>query len=258
MLGVIKELPETIKNWRENREQAYNVVASIAAALVVTAFLTGSRPSDSIGAVARGLGLSHLADWFTSAAPPFMSSSLDAVNDTFLAAALLLFAGMVIVPLLRGRHDDNQTFSYELLSLVGAPSAATVWTLLMIAAQHGDISTPLHTWADRAWAAAAWTVGALVVVGALYLVAKRFGLGNLAGVLLWPSVVLVYRLFVGISIAALAVVFSAVSLPMSVGSWFTGMESDHRRKVRAELEQNRLEREPVASGAAIPRSIQGD
>jgi hypothetical protein len=253
MFGAIKEIPETIKSWSENREQLYNVIASVAAALVVTAFLTGARPSESLAVVARGIGLSPVADWLTTTAPPFLAARVETVNDGFLVAALLLFAVMVVVPLLRGWRDDNDRFAYELLPLLGAPSAGTTWLLLLVAAQYGDIARPLHAWAEAASAVVGWTLGGLVVAGVLYLVAARYGWGGLARFLLRPPAVIAYRVFTGIGFAGFAVILAAVSIPLSIMSWFLGLESDRHRRIRAEIEQERLDREPVATGAAIVR-----
>lgn len=253
MLGAIKEIPEAIKSWSENREQLYNVVASVAAALVMTAFLTGMRPSESLAVVARGVGLTPVADWLLSSAPPFLAERVVIVNHIALVVAMLLFAVMVLVPLLRGRRDDNRMFAYEFLPLIGAPSAGTIWVLLLVAAQYGDIASPLQAWAETASNLGVWTLGGLVLGGILYLLAARHGWGDLARFLLRPPAVVAYRSFTGVGFACLAVVFAAISVPISIASWFSALESDRRRKIRAKIEEERLDREPVPTGAAVVR-----
>lgn len=252
MLGVIKEIPETIKSWNENREQVYTAVASVAAALVTVAFLTGARPSESLAVVAGGLGLSPVEEWLTSNAPPLLASRDEAVSDTVLVGVLLLLARMIVVPLLRGRREGNEMFAYELLPLIGAPSAATIWVLLMIAGQYGDIAAPMRNWASTASTVGFRTLVGLGVAGVLYLIAKRHGRDGLVRFLLLPPAMVVYRVFVGMGFAVFAVVFAAIALPLSVGAWFAGLESDRSRKIRVEIEQKHLD-EPVAKGAAIVR-----
>ncbi|MFT4265299.1 MAG: hypothetical protein QM572_18110 [Nocardioides sp.] len=44
MLGAIRAIPETIGNWRDNRDLLYQIVTGISAALVVTTLVGGKRP----------------------------------------------------------------------------------------------------------------------------------------------------------------------------------------------------------------------
>ena len=251
MLSAIKEIPGTIKSWRDNRESIYNLVATIAAALVVAAVATGTRPSDALAAVARHIQLTPVAEWLTGLS--LANDPAPAVNGIMLTALLVLLAWMVVIPLVRSRHDDNQMFAYEPLRLVGAPAAATVWLLLFVAAQYGDIAAPLRSWAHTAFAAARWVLGGLAAAGVLYLLARRYGMDDLARLLLWPPAVVVYRVYVGICFTGVAVVVAAVGIPVGIISWFAGLESDRSRKIRDDIERERIEREPVATGAAIVR-----
>lgn len=142
MLGAIKAIPETIKNWRDNRDLLYQLVTALSAALVVTAIASARRPSDSLASVAHGLGATPVANWFGTNAPPVLAVSIPSVQSIALSAVLLLLAGMVAVPFWGGRHD-SQMFGYEPFRLIGSPAASTIWILLLIATQQGDIaSTP--------------------------------------------------------------------------------------------------------------------
>lgn len=253
MLGAIRAIPETIKNWRENRVMLYQLVTGISAALVVTALAGGNRPSDSLAAVAHGLGITPVANWFSTNAPPVLAGSSPTVQAVALSAVLLLVAGMVIVPLWLGRHDDNETFSYEPLRLIGSPAASTIWILLLIAAQQGDIISTLQRWAGTAVAAAGWTIAGLLVFGVLHLIANRHGLDELTKMLFWPVAAVAYRGGYGLCATILAIALAAISLPLSMIGWMSALESDHSRKARSEMARVRAEGATQPSGAvAVP------
>lgn len=250
MLGAIKAIPEMIKDWRDNRDVLYQFVTGISAALVVTALADGKRPSDSIAAVAHGIGLDHVANWFSTNAPPILATSSPEVQSIAMSAVLVLVVGMVIVPLWRGRHDDNQMFGYEPLRLLGSPAASTIWVLLLIAAQQGDITLTLQRWEYAVVSVAAWTIGGVLGAGVLSLLAIRLGFGELAKLLFWPVAVVVYRAGFGVCATIFAIVLAVISLPLSIISWMSALESDHSRKARYAIEQERSERAPQPTGAA--------
>ncbi|MFC0673841.1 hypothetical protein [Brachybacterium hainanense] len=251
MLGVIKAIPETIKNWRDNRDLLYQLVAGISAALVVTALVGGKRPSDSVAVVAHGLGITPVANWFSTNAPPVLAENSPTLQSIALSAVLLLVAGMVIVPLWRGRHAGNQMFGYEPLRLLGSPAASTTWVFLVIAAQQGDITSTLQRWEYTAVSVAAWTIGGLFGAGVLYLLANRCGFGELVKILFWPVAVVVYRVGFGACATIFAIALAAISLPLSIISWMSGLESDHSRNARYEMERKRAERAPQPTGALV-------
>ncbi|MEI3846586.1 MULTISPECIES: hypothetical protein [unclassified Microbacterium] len=251
MLGAIKAIPETIKNWRDNRGLLYQLVTGISAALVLTALVGGKRPSDALATVAHGLGVSPVANWFSTNAPPVLAESSPTVQSIALSVVLLLVAGMVIVPLWRTRHDDNQMFGYEPLRLLGSPAASTTWVLLLIAAQQGDITSTLQRWEHTAASVAAWTIGGLLGAGVLYLLANRYGFGELVKFLFWPVAVVVFRVGFGVCATIFAIALAAISLPLSIISWMSGLESDHSRKARYEIERERAERAPQPTGAVV-------
>lgn len=251
MWGAIKAIPETIKNWRDNRDVLYQAVTGLSAVLVVAAGATGTRPSDSVAVAAQSVGAEPVAGWLTTNAPPLLAATVPSVQAAALSVVLILLAGMVIVPLWRSRHDDSHMFGYEQLRLIGSPAAATIWLLLLVAAQQGDITPTLHRWEQTALSVGVWTISALIIAGALYLVANRYGFGELAKLLLWPVTLVVYRIAVGVCAALFAVVLAAVSLPLSIISWMSGLESDHSRKARYEIERERAERAPQPTGAAV-------
>lgn len=226
MLSVIKEIPGAIKSWRENGELLYSLVATIAASLVVTAVAAGMRPSDSLATVARHVQLTSVAAWLNGLPPA--NGPAPAVNGDMLAAVLVLLAWMVVVPLVRSRHDTNEMFAHEPLRLVGAPAPATVWLLLLVAAQCGDVASPLRAWAHTMFAVALWVVGGLALAGILYLVARRHGKDDLARLLFWPPAVVVYRVCVGICITGIAVVVAAVGIPLVIISRAAGLGSERR------------------------------
>ena len=96
MLEAIRSIPGTIKNWQDNRDLLYQVVAGISAALVTVAVETGTRPSDSLAAVARSLGAKPIADWLGTNAPPVLAVSFPLVQSMALSAVLVLLAAMVL------------------------------------------------------------------------------------------------------------------------------------------------------------------
>ena len=251
MLGAIKAIPETIKNWRDNRDLLYQLVTGISATLVVTALVDGKRPSDSLAAVAHGLGITPVANWLSTIAPPVLAESSPTVQSVALSAFLLLMAGMVIVPLWRCRHDDNQMFGYEPFRLLGSPAASTTWILLLIAAQQGDITSTLQRWEHTAVSMAAWMIAGLIVSGVLYLIANRYGFGELVKLLFLPVAVVAYRVGFGLCATILAIALAAISLPLSIISWMSELESDHSRKARYEIERERAERAPQPTGAEV-------
>ena len=250
MLGAIKAIPEMIKNWRDNRDLLYQLVTGVSAAIVVTALVGGKRPSDSVAAVAHWLGVTPVANWFSTNAPPTLAESSPAVQTVALSAVLLLVVCMVIVPLWRGRHDDNQMFGYEPFRLLGSPAASTIWILLLVSAQQGDITPALQLWKHTAWSVAAWTITGLLVSGLLYLIANRYGFGELVKPLFSLVAVVAYRVGFGLCATISAIFLAAISLPLSIISWMSALESDHSRNTRHEMERERAERAPQPTGAA--------
>lgn len=251
ILEAIKSIPEIIKNWRDNRDLLYQVMAGISAALVTVAVETGTRPSDSLAAVARSLGAEPIADWLGTNAPPVLAVSLPLVQSMALSAVLVLLAAMVFVPLWRSRHHDNQRFGYEPLRLLGSPAAATIWVLLLIAAQQGPLAPMLQRWEGVALSAVSWTIGGLLFAGLLYLVANRYGFGELVRLLFWPMTVMIYRVFFAAVAAVFAIVLAAISLPLSIVSWVGALEPDHERRRREEIEWEEVERAPQPAGARV-------
>lgn len=184
MFGAIKALPEMIKNWLDHRDLLYQLVAGFSAALVVISVAAGIRPSDSLTAVAHGLGLTPVAGWFSTNAPPVLAVSVPLVQSIALSGVLVFLAKMVFVPLWYSRDDDNQMFAYEPLRLLGAPAAATIWVLLLIAAQQSNITPVLQQWEHLALWGGAWTMGALIATSLLYIAASHYGFDNRAKLLL--------------------------------------------------------------------------
>ncbi len=251
MFGVIKAVPEAIKTWTENREQLYNLTGCAAAALVVVSLMNGNRPLESIAAIARGFGLSPIADWLTVSAPPIVASRVDAVNAVAVFLVMLLLIGMVVIPVWRGRRDDDALFGYEMLPLIGSPAAASVWVLLAVAAQHGQLGPVLLRWGSAGVQVGMWTLIGFALVGGLYLIASRYGFGDLIGLVLLPLGMVAYRLLCGILFAFFAVFLAAVALPFAVFGWMSGLEGDHSRRIRADIARERSERERQPSGASF-------
>lgn len=142
-------------------------------------------------------------------------------------------------------------FPYGHFRLIGAPSASTVWVLLAFTAQYGDIVSPLQGWANTALIVFIWMVGGLVAGILVYLVASRYGCEDLARFLLWPLAVLAFRAYVGACSACFAVLMAAIGVPLGIIAWFASLESDSSRKRHAELERERVDREPQPTGAAM-------
>jgi hypothetical protein len=235
MLGAIKAIPETIKNWRDNRDLLYQLVTALSAALVVTAIASARRPSDSLASVAHGLGATPVANWFGTNAPPVLAVSIPSVQSIALSAVLLLLAGMVAVPFWGGRHD-SQMFGYEPFRLIGSPAASTIWILLLIATQQGDIASTLQRWEHTALSVGAWTIGGLLATGVLCLIVNRSGFGELLKLLFGSVAVFVYRIGLRVCAALFAIALAAISLPLSIISWMSAPESDHARNLRHEIE----------------------
>ena len=248
MFAAFQGFPDAIKKWRDNRDLLYQVVTALSAALVVAAVATGERPSSVVATVAHAMGASAVADWLRTSAPSILDANA-AAKVVALSAVLVLLLWMVIVPLVRSRHDDRWTFGYEQLRLLGSPAAATIWILLVVAAQQGGIAPVLQRWTDATLQVATWTIVALLAGGVVFLLARRSGLEELARMLLRPPAVLFYRITFGIFAALFAVILAAVSLPLSVFSWASSLEPDHTRKRRAGVESERAIQSEQPTGA---------
>lgn len=251
MWEAFKTLPETVKGWQDNRQQLYSVAVSLVAALVIAAATTGNRPSDFLAMMARGLGLTPVAGWFGPEAPPFLAQRVNWLHSGMLSAALLLLAVMVIVPLRRSWRDDNDIFPLECFRLVGSPAAGTVWVLLLVAAQQGDILPALQGWNERIVVGSIWVVGGLIGGGTFYFLARRSWLGALLRPMLILPAVVVYRLFIGFAMALLAIALAAVMFPLSIVAWMCALEADDRRNARSETERNRIAQAPEPTGAVM-------
>lgn len=257
MLGAIRAISETVKDWRDHRDVLYRLVATVSAALVVSAMADGQKPSNAVATLAHGLGMTSVADWFGAKSPPLLASSSPAVNSIALSAVLLLLAGMVGLPLWRSRDAGDHMVAYESLQLLGSPAASTVWVLVMAAAQHGDVTVRLRGWLSTALSVGAWSMSGLLIAGGLYLIAARRGYGELAMVPLQRAAFWLFRIYLGVVAALCAIALAPIVLPLSVLGWMSAVESDHTRERHREAASARVRRRPRPTGAAVPLRAAG-
>lgn len=147
-----------------------------------------------------------------------------------LLAALLLFIAMVVVPLWRTLLN-NLEFGTEQLRLFLSPAASTVWFLLLVAAQQGDLGPTLQHWETMTLRAAFWTIGGLLIMGLLYLTASHYLFRGLLKWLALPPAVLALQIGIGIIAAIGAILFAGASLPLSIIIRMSAMQPSQTRDV---------------------------
>lgn len=254
MLDFFKSIPGTVKSWREDRDYLLPIVAGLSATLVVISALTKQRPSDLLSTAAQSFGITPIADWFDEDAPPILAAADPIMQKGLLWTALCLFAWMTFVPLVQGMKLPWELFGYVPLRLLDAPVASTIWILLLIAAQQGDITDTLVEWGAVALDAVPWALGMLVVGVIIYFVGSRYSLGWLVITPLAWGWSLGRRVAWCLVCAVIAVIGAAVSLPLSLLGWMCALETQHARNVRAKVEAERDVKPSGAISTLRPRS----
>lgn len=233
MFNPLKEIPEGIKNWKENRDQLYYLLACVSAILVVAQYLAGARPSDSLSWAAQGIGADPIAKWLGPSAPPAIAASNTALADFLMSAVIVILVGMVVFPFFRTFGKDMDDFFYEVLKVAEAPATATIWVLLAVAAQYGSITPRLAQWVELGSAIVTWVLFSLVLVGAIYVLALIFDREPLARYFIAKPLNYAFRVALGSMVTIIAVLVAAVSVPLSIIFWMIGLTSDRHRKVVA-------------------------
>lgn len=230
IIGALQSIPKTIRAWQDNRESLLHLATGVSAALVVVAITADQKPSDSLAAVAHGVGATPVAKWLGPDAPPALAAGSPTVHYYALLAALLLFIAMVVVPLWRTLLN-NLEFGTEQLRLFLSPAASTVWFLLLVAAQQGDLGPTLQHWETMTLRAAFWTIGGLLIMGLLYLTASHYLFRGLLKWLALPPAVLALQIGIGIIAAIGAILFAGASLPLSIIIRMSAMQPSQTRDV---------------------------
>lgn len=249
MLIEARLLPEMIKSWRDNRAPLYSFIATVAGALVVANVATGLRPVESLALATRGFGLVSITEWLTRPALAAVQSS--GLSKLLLTLAGFLFIMMILVPLIQGIRGYEDLYTDRFVRLVGSPSACTVWVLLAVAAQLGDIIQPLLRWGRPALMSAIGIGGVFVIARTIFVVASCFSSEDHARETLRVPIDLIGRLFSGLGMALFAVLFAAGGVPFSIAAWSISMQSDRSREVEASLAVEQWERRKP-TGALFP------
>ena len=257
-MSIIKIFSDNIITWAKNRDQLYQWVTSIAAALIVASLVVGERPSRILANVFHWLGATSVGNWFDVNAPPIFTDSNPRVQEAILFGILVPFAVMIWTPIRRGLLKETSLLKgwdhllYELALFLDAPAASTVWILALIATQHATvIPTRQHCLKIVLWVQISLFF-AIVIGATLHLIRSRTARdsplqtgGNGIKSAVFPSFVICMFPFFSIALAGIAV-------PVSIIRWGCAAESDGTRRVRKEMEKLRLDREPLPSGA-VPR-----
>lgn len=258
MWGAIKNIPEAIRGWKDSRSLLYSLVAGACAGLVAATWDGGRRPSDVIAWIARGIGAAPIARWFGTDAPPMLEAQNPGVQIVALGAVLILLFIMVITPVLRDVREGGTRDAPRALLLLGSPSASTVWVLLLIATQQGEIAPVIRAGVLRGSAVGVAVVVILTVVAsAAHHLDRKGDDGRIAGHLM-RAVGFSVRIVFSAGMAAFAILFAAVSTALMIVRWTCALQSDHSRAVSDEIEQARGERRTQPTGAdVVPLSTRG-
>ena len=256
MWGVVKALPDAIKSWRDNGDQLYQLTSGAIAGFALVSVVSQSRPSEHLASLMGFLGLGPVAHWLEDDAPPFLAVKNSQVQDIALMGVLVLVTLMVVVPTWQGRLDEGNAVPYQPAGLVGSRSAATVWLLLLVAAQQGPVNDVLLSWYtsfESVVLVLAFLAAGLTV---FYFVAARSPGGGIATELLGQLGGLGYRLLIGSFFAVIAIFVCALSLPLGLVGWFTAFQSDRRNEAQMAAEswsRNSLDA-PTGAAATIRQS----
>lgn len=239
MLGEVKTALEVAEKLRTSGERIYYFAAAVASLLTVTTVYAQQRPSEVIARMLRFVGADVVARWFDEQAPPFIAGASVAVQEAVISGMVVTVVVMVAGPLCQG-FGDREEIADHALSLVGAPITSTCWLLLAVAAQQGPITAFVQHAASAARSVVGWGVLVLGVLGGLYLLAGRFGLREILGMLLVPLWRLATCIGTVLGVVILAIAFVPAHLPLAaLGSMWSLKTGAHRRaedRARAELE----------------------
>ncbi|RRD04442.1 hypothetical protein EII34_10295 [Arachnia propionica] len=134
MIEALNGLLKTLRDWRHDGSQAYELICCAAAVLTLISFATQQPPSRVLAAGVHLLGADTVATWLTSHIPllnagPFPEAS---------AAVVLVIAVLLLMMITKPFFDaalDNVSVDLQIRGLVYSRAAGTFWILLMIAAQ---------------------------------------------------------------------------------------------------------------------------
>lgn len=239
---------EAIRSWRENGDQLYQLAGSATALLVVTAIACGRRPTEVLASIAGSVGAEHVARWLTTDAIPVLATTNPGVSSVVMTMVVLVSVIMVFTPLWRDHRTGLREFDHP-VRLIGSRSACTVWGLLLVAAQAGDIRSVLAGWVEVLWNVGVWTAGIVLAGAVLHEVSDRWWVGTLARPLLSGLGSVLRWVTVGVAAAFTAIVFVALSLPLAIVRWLIALEPEMRHGDRATSEPE----PPMPTGAVMTR-----
>lgn len=251
-MNVVSAITSLAKDWPERRGPVLSSAAGIAAALVVVAFVDGPRPLQSLAVVTDGLGIAPVSRWLDAVAPEASTTA----GSTAARIAILLALGVLAVAVLRVLWSERsampELFDVGCRRLIEAPAAATFWLLLAVAVQSGDTTQVGAILKFAGALVVAVIIAGLALSLALPIVALRYEDRDAAASRFLTSADWSHRVALGVSMIALAVVWSSIWLPVAILSWMSAAESDKSRAAREETARLVDSLTPLPTGATGP------
>lgn len=230
MWELIKSGPDILKSWREHGTELYRFLAGFAAILVVTACFTGLRPSDVLVEFARFLGLAPVAQWVTEDAPPFVTTSSPAVRMVALVAVSLVVISTFVVPVLRLDGWGPRDLRWQMNSVLGSRSTSTVWVLLLVAKQQGEIGSFLDGWCQVSGTVSLTLVGIGMVGLLVTAIAEACHRERVVAFLMDHPWTFYSRTCAGFFATHCAVLIAAIWPVASLAGWFGAVTNDRYRR----------------------------
>lgn len=167
MIEALSGLLKTLREWRHDGSEAYELICCAAGVLTLVSLATQQPPSRVLAAGVHLLGADTVATWLTSHIPllnagPFPEAS---------AAVVLVIAGLLLMMLTKPFFDaalDNVSVDLQIRGLLYSRAAGTFWVLLMIAAQLAPLNWGTLTLIPQTPLLSAFAT-MIVVVGGTFL-----------------------------------------------------------------------------------------
>lgn len=205
----------------------------ISGLITIAGIALEQRPSEVIAGFMQASGASSLGEWFTSDLPVIATEPNGAASGALMNLAGIGVLVMLIGPHIRARCDEWD-IDLQARGLIGSRVAATTWILVLCSQQVSDEVWGFELIRPRLIMALIVVALALLLLGALHVVARRFdalAVRYLAARSLTQKVETAGTVLI---MAILALILAVVDTLLNVVYWLFSPESDGFTKMKLE------------------------
>lgn len=191
--------------------------------------MRNQRPSEVLAVTMHALGASKTGGWLESSLPPLVGEAHSEVGRTLVLLAACVVAVMLIKPFLNASEDDWPVY-LQAQGLVGSRAAATVWVLLMFAAQVAPMA-----WVSQIQRLAMLISVIALVLGLAYAAARSFRRSSRHD----EDHSWLVNVGLVVMMTGFALVLAIIGPALSLAFWFFATESDTFSKIKLKSIQDR-------------------